>query len=158
MSGGGKGGSQTTTVDIPDWLEEAAQRNIAKAEDIAQTGYTPFYGPSVAAMTPMQEAAMQSTGLAAQAYGLPNAVGSQIVPEPQTFEGGIRGYSSGGLYDQALAELEARRPGQFAALNAPFSNPVTGAPPAAPYQTGAQINAAQPVQTTNFFGRMRNER
>lgn len=140
---GGKGGSQTTTVDIPDWLEEAAQRNIAKAEDIAQTGFVPYSGPVVAAMTPMQEAAMRSTGAAAQAFGLDNALGSQVTPQPQEFAGGIRGYSTSGLYDQALAELQAQRPGQFAALNAPFIDPVTGAAPGAPYQTGAQVAPAQ---------------
>jgi hypothetical protein len=48
----------------------------------------------------------------------------------------VQAYSSGDMYDQALRELEARRPGQYAAMNAPFINPVTGAQPAAPYGTG----------------------
>jgi len=128
MSGGGKGGSQTTTVAIPAYLEDAIQRNISRAEDISKIGFAPYYGPDVAAMTPMQEAAMQSTGMAAQAYGLPNALGNQIVPEPQSFAGGVRGYSSGDLYDQAVAELKARRPGQYDAIMNQFIDPFTGQP------------------------------
>ena len=70
MSGGGKGGSQTTQVSIPPWLEQAAQRNIAKAEDISQIGFVPYMGPDVAAFTPMQQASFMNTGSAAQAFGL----------------------------------------------------------------------------------------
>jgi hypothetical protein len=40
------------------------------------------------------------------------------------------------MFEQSMAELEARRPGQYAAINAPFIDPVTGAQPAAPYGTG----------------------
>ena len=155
---GGKGGSQTTQVEIPAWLEDAAKRNIAKAEDISQTGFVPYYGPEVAAMTPMQEAAMQNTSQAAQAYGLSAAPGQEIMPEPQTFAGGVRAYSSGSLFDQALAELEARRPGQFEALNAPFINPVRGQSPGAPYLTGVRqpvvntVQNAAPQSSNNFGG------
>lgn len=158
MSGGGKGGSQTTQVEIPAFLEDAAKRNIAKAEDISQTGFVPYYGPEVAAMTPMQEAAMRSTSTAAEAFGLPNAMGQEIAPQPQTFDGGVRAYSSGSLFDQALAELEAQRPGQFEALNAPFIDPVTGQSPGAPYLTGVQQAPSNTVQnaasqnSSNFGG------
>ena len=132
---GGKGGSttQTTQQTIPSYLKEPIKRNIAKAEDLAQIGFTPYMGPEVAAMTPMQQAAMQNTSQAAQAYGLQAAPGQEIMPEPQTFAGGIQGYSSFPMYEQALAELEARMPGQYAALTAPFIDPVTGADPLAPY-------------------------
>ena len=53
---GGKGGSTTSSVEIPEYIEEAARRNLAKAEDISQIGYVPYYGPDVAAFTPFQEA------------------------------------------------------------------------------------------------------
>ena len=56
---GGKGGSQTSSVEIPEYIEKAAQRNLNKAERISQLGYVPYYGPDVAAFTPMQQAAMQ---------------------------------------------------------------------------------------------------
>lgn len=142
MSGGGKGGSQTTQVTIPPWLEQAAQRNIAKAEDISQTGFVPYMGPDVAAFTPMQQAAFQNTGLAAQAFGLA-APADPMAGMPQAYDfGGMSAYSSYPLYSQSLANLQAVAPGQFAALQAPFINSQTGAAPGTPYMTGAQQAAA----------------
>ena len=142
MSGGGKGGSQTTQVQIPEWLEEGARRNIAKAEDISQTGFVPYSGPDVAALTPLQQSAMLNTGAAASAYGLGGADPMAGMPQAQQFAGGLQGYSSFPIYDQALAELEARAPAQFEQLNAPFIDPVTGETPGTPYMTGAQQAAA----------------
>lgn len=129
---GGKGGSQTQTTEmtIPAYLEEPIKRNIARAEDISRIGFVPYMGPDVAAMTPMQEAAMQSTGQAAAAFGLPNALGNQVTPQPQQFAGGISGYSSFPLYEQALSELQARRPGQYDAIMNQFLDPFTGQPAA----------------------------
>jgi hypothetical protein len=132
MSGGGKGGSQTTQVKIPAWLENAAKQNIARADELSTIGYTPYYGADVAAMTPQQISAMQGTNQAAAAFGMPTADPMAGMPQAQNF-GGVQAYSSGGLYDQALAELQARRPGQYDALNAPFIDPVTGAGPDAPF-------------------------
>jgi hypothetical protein len=133
----GGGGKQTTTsaVEIPAWLEAAAQRNLAKADSLAQIGYTPYYGPDVAAMTPMQLAAMQGTNTAASAFGMPTADPTAGMPAAQNYDG-MQAYSSGSLYDQALAELQSRQPGQYAALRAPFIDPVTGAQPLAPYGSG----------------------
>lgn len=132
MAGGGKGGKQTTSVTVPEWLETAAKGNLARADELAKIGYTPYYGPDVAAMTPAQIAAMQGTNAAAQAFGLGGFDPMVGMPQAQNF-GGMQAYSSGGLYDQALADLEARAPGQLAALRAPFINPVTGAAPASPF-------------------------
>lgn len=158
---GGKGGSTTQTstpsgptvtqVEIPEWLETAGRENLARAQDISTLGYRPYYGPDVAALTPMQEAAMQSTGMAAEAFGLPNALGNQVVPEAETFAGGVRGYSSGSLYDQAVAELAARNPGQYEAIANMFIDPQTGemanqpAPAPSPAPVAAPTRAPQPV-------------
>jgi len=67
---GGKGGSTTSSVTIPEYIETAAQRNLNKAEKISQLGYVPYYGADVAAFTPMQEAAFQNTANTAGAYGM----------------------------------------------------------------------------------------
>ena len=144
---GGKGGQSTTKVEIPEWLESAARENLAKAGELSKIGYTPYYGPSVAAMTPMMQQSMAGTNQAAQAFGMgggadPNAG----MPQAQNY-GGMQAYSSGDMYDQALRELETRRPGQYAAMNAPFINPVTGAQPAAPYGTGQGAQPAAPDGT-----------
>ena len=142
MSGGGKGGATTQaqtgtttgSVQIPAWLESAARQNMARADDLAQIGYVPYYGPDVAAFSPMQQAAFQNTGDAAAAFGLAAPSDPMAgMPQSQTFAGGVQGYSSMPLYQQSLDALAAARPGQFAALQAPFINPITGADPAAPF-------------------------
>lgn len=141
MSGGGKGGrttqgqtgTTTQTVKIPAWLEDAAQRNMARADKIAQLDFMPYFGPDVAGFSPMQMAAMQATNDAAAAFGVGGGNAAAGVPQPMTFAGGVQGYSSQPLFQQSLDALAAARPGQFAARNAMFINPVTGAEPAAPF-------------------------
>lgn len=120
MSGGGKGGSTTSKVEVPQWMEDAAQENIGYARDIARLDYVPYYGPDVAAATPQQMASWQGANQAASAFGMPTAAIS--VPEAQNF-GGVQAYSSGNIYDQALAELRRRRPEQFAARQNLFGQP-----------------------------------
>lgn len=131
---GGKGGSTTSRVEIPAWAEEAARANLARADQLAQIGFVPETAalPTVAAFSPAQEAAFQGTNLMASAFGLPAAAGTGM-PAPTEFAGGIRGYSAAPLYEAAVADLAATRPGQYAALQAPFINPFTGAAPAAPF-------------------------
>lgn len=137
MAGGGKGGKQTTSVQIPAWLESAAQQNLARADRVAQLGYTPYFGPDVAAMTPNQIAAMQNTANAASAFGMaaPTDVMAGM-PAPQTFAGGVQGYSSAPLFQQSVDALRAANPGQVAAMEAMFLNPQTGAAPAYPFAAG----------------------
>lgn len=149
------GGSQTTKTEIPAWLENAAQQNLARADYASQIGYTPYYGPDVAAMTPNQIAAMQNTGGAAQAFGLAAPSDPMAgMPQAQDF-GGVQGYSSGGLFDQALAELAARRPGQYQAIQNMFIDPVTGAPAMSPFGTGMPpggLLGQQPTQDQYGLG------
>ncbi|MBL4757429.1 MAG: hypothetical protein JKY32_07280 [Rhizobiales bacterium] len=130
MSGGGKGGSQTSSVTIPKFLQDASERAVQRGEDIAQIGFVPFTGPDVAAFTAPQLASFQGVGSAADAFGLGGGgLESGItagLPQPQTFAGGIQGFSSAPLFEQALAELQASRPGQFGAISDLFIDPVTG--------------------------------
>lgn len=147
MAGGGKGGSTTNKVEIPAWLEDAARANIARGETVASLGPIPYYGVDVAAMTPLQEAAMQGTGQAANAFGVAGGNISPTAGMPATTTmGGVTGYSSGTLYDQALAELKKRAPGQYNAITGMFIDPVTGAAPvkrfAAPVAPVAAAGAA----------------
>mgnify|MGYP001433378942 CR=1 FL=1 len=125
---GGKGGTKTSTVEIPEYIERAAQRNLNRAEQIAQMGYVPYYGPDVAAFTPMQEAAMQNVASAAGAFGLATPTGASVtgMPTATEYAGGIRGYSSAPLFEQAQAELAARRPAQKSYIDSFFIDPVTG--------------------------------
>lgn len=129
---GGKGGSSSTQTTIPKWAEDAARQNLARADYLSTIGYVPYYGPDVAAMTPMQMAAMGGTNAAASAFGLGTSAPNAGMPEAGNY-GGMGAYSSGPMYDAALAELQARAPGQYAALRAPFIDPITGAAPLAPF-------------------------
>lgn len=120
--GGGKGGKSSTEVSVPAWLEQAAQSGLTRGTQAAGIGYAPYIGPDVAALTPMQEAAMFNTGQASSAFGLgPSPIPSAGMPEVQTFAGGMRGYSAFPLYNQAVNELQMRDPAQYAKLTAPFS-------------------------------------
>ena len=121
--GGGKGGGQTQKVEIPKWIEEPATRNLARAEAAQKIGYQPYYGPDVAAFNPTQLAAMQSNIGAAEAFGLlqpGQMTAAQGMPAPTTFAGGQMGYSSTPVFEQAVAELEARNPAQAQAYNRLF--------------------------------------
>lgn len=134
MSGGSKGGSRQTTSTLPAWVQAPAERNIARAEVAQKVGYMPFYGPDVAAFNPTQQAAFNSNISAAEAFGMipqGSLTAMQgMAPTPNTYAGGLQAYSSGSLFDQALAELEARRPGQVAQYNKMFVNPFSGVQPA----------------------------
>ena len=120
--GGGKGGSQTQKVEIPAWLENASQENIARAKQVAAIDYMPYMGPTVAAQTPLQMAAMQNTGQAAGAFGMAgsNLTGAEGMPTPQQFAGGITGYSDFPIYEQARQLYGQYDPANMAKRNALF--------------------------------------
>ena len=121
---GGKGGSQTTQVEVPQYIEDAARANLAQGREVSRIGYTPYYGPSVAAFSPMQTAAMQNAADFASAFGMaPQMDVTAGMPQAQEYAGGIRGYSSAPLYEQAVAELAARRPAQAALIESQFIDP-----------------------------------
>ena len=99
---GGKGGSTTSSVEIPEYIEKAAQRNLNKAERISQLGYVPYYGPDVAAFTPMQQASFQNTADVAGAFGMGTPTTQQDVMGgmgvPTQYANGLTGYSSAPIY------------------------------------------------------------
>jgi hypothetical protein len=135
---GGKGGSTTSEVKIPEWLEAAARQNIGRADEIAQIGYVPYYGPDVAAMTPMQMSAGNNINAAADAFGLgsPTSINAGM-PTAMDY-GGMSAYSSAPMYQQSLDELQMRAPGQYNALQAPFIDPITGDNPSGPFGDGGK--------------------
>ena len=124
-----KGGTSSSNTQIPAYLEDAVRENINRARDVSQIGYVPYYGPDVAAFSPMQQQSMRSTGNAASAFGLaPEGFdGTAGIPQAQTFAGGVQGYSSAPLYEQSLDKLFANAPAQYNAMNDMFIDPFTGA-------------------------------
>jgi hypothetical protein len=119
---GGKGGGQSTKTEIPEWAEAATKRNLARAEEVQKIGYMPYYGPDVAGFTPTQQDAMANNLAAASAFGMAAPSDPMAgMPQAQDFGGGMSGYSSGGLFDQAVAEFERRKPAYAKEYNELFA-------------------------------------
>ena len=165
---GAKGGSKTSEVKLPEYIEAAAQRNLSRADRVSELGYVPEYGPSVAAFTPMQQAAFQNTADAADAFGMSSPTSQRDImggmDAPTTYANGVQGYSSAPMYEQMLAELQAKSPGQYKAIMDMFINPETGAAPAYSFGTNlAQANApsvtnpSAPYNTTGGYGEGSNQ-
>jgi hypothetical protein len=120
---GGKGGSETTKTEIPDWIKQPAIRNLQRAEDVQRIEYMPYYGADVAAFTPTQNAAFNANIGAGEAFGLlapgHGLTATSGMPTPTDFDG-FTGYSSQPMYESALAELKAKQPGAVAQYDALF--------------------------------------
>ena len=148
---GKKGGSstQTTTVELPPEIKQAAIANLGIADSVASLGATPYNGPSIAGFSPQQMAAMQGTDQAAAAFGMPSAVNWQQgrggamqaprgmsndalyqaltgMPSPNSQAGGFSGYNTAPIGQAAFDRLPAA---QRALIQSFTMNPVTGAAP-----------------------------
>jgi hypothetical protein len=142
---GGKGGTKTSAQEIPKWLEDAVIQNLNQAKSAAEIGYVPYYGQDVAALSPMEQSAMQGTMGAMSAFGMApkGAQYQSSLPEPSVVNG-MRGYRSGDLYDAALQELNVRAPDQAKRYSDFYKNlsdtPMISNAPANPYagMPGAQ--------------------
>jgi len=100
MSGGGKGGEQTTTQRLDPRLEQGAASAVAGALQSAGLDYSPNRGVAIAGFTPQQKAAFEGADQAASAFGVPTSGGNLGIPETQTEQAsGIEGYATGGIYD-----------------------------------------------------------
>jgi hypothetical protein len=148
MAGGGSE-TQTSTIEIPQWLQEAAQSGLARGTQAAGIGYVPYRGPDVAALTPLQEAAMFNTSQASSAFGLgASPLPGAGMPQVQTFADGTRGYSAFPLYEQALKQLQMQNPEQYAKLMAPFSGGgqfgITSMPMGQPQSYGQPLREGPP--------------
>lgn len=112
--GGGKGGGQTQTTEIPDWLRDPTIRNLERAETAQQLEYQPWTGLDVAAQTPQQQMANQIGLNTASIFGMTPAGYEGITPTSgmptATMQGGMAGYSALPMYEQAVAEAQARDP------------------------------------------------
>lgn len=121
-----KGGSSNKEATLPAWQEKAYQQGINLAKDVSATGYVPYSGPEVAAFSPMQEAAFSGTDQMANAFGMQGTGGQQYMPQAQDFGNGVQGYSSIGVYDDAVAAHRQRAPAQADYLASFGIDPVTG--------------------------------
>lgn len=127
--GSGKSSKQTQTVELPPELRQAAMENLRLSQNVGMIPAINNFGPTVAALTPQQDAAMQGTNAAATAFGLPTsgAVGSAAMP-PVVDAGGVRGYSTRSAYDAAMGGV----PQYVKDLLAQFTHQPTGSSVVAP--------------------------
>lgn len=132
------GGTREERTTLPKFYETALQQQIGLAGDVAEAGYVPYYGPDVAAFSPLQQAAFQGTDVMASAFGMPTTGGQQYMPAPTQFDGGAIGYSSAPLFEQSVGLLEAARPGQAEYLSSFTVDPITG-------ESGVRAPTMQPV-------------
>tara|TARA_R110001632_G_scaffold2458_1_gene11044 strand:- start:709 stop:1341 length:633 start_codon:yes stop_codon:yes gene_type:complete len=125
------GGSTSQETAIPEYITEAAKKNLQRAELVSNIGYTPYIGPDVAAFSPMQEAGFQSTENLANAFGIGSGMSQQDIMggmgEPTQYANGVRGYSSYPLYEEALEEFAKQRAAQKQYIDSLFIDPFTGA-------------------------------
>ena len=131
MSGGKGGKKETTEVSrVPGYAEAVGIGNLEKADAISGMGPIRNYGPTVAAFNPTQIASFQNTADTASAFGMgaPSDIMAGM-PAATDFGGGILGYSAAPIVDDALAKLEAKAPGQYAAMTGMYMDPVTGERP-----------------------------
>lgn len=154
-------GSKTTEQSIPKWLEDSVKGNLEKARLTGEIGYMPYYGPQVAALSPMEQSARQNTMGAMSAFGMAPA-GAQYkssLPEPMTM-GGVSGYSSGNLYDQAVAELGRRDPAQMERYKRAMglsSGTAPGTAPGAgqnPVQKDPRLDQSSPMYDPAYYNRV----
>lgn len=126
--GGIFSGSTESSVEIPQWLEDQAKQNLQQAQNVASIGYTPYYGADVAAFNPMQQAGFQNTADASRAFGLSAPTDAMAgMPQAQDFGGGVMGYSSAPLFEDAMARFRNARPAQANLIDSFFIDPVSGA-------------------------------
>ena len=150
---GGKGGSTTSEVTVPAYIENAAKANLAKADAISQVGFTPYYGADVAAFNPMQQAAFQNTADTASAFGMATPTSPTDIMgnmgAPQTYANGVTGYSSAPMFQDAVDTLGYFRPNQKALLDSFFVNPYTGFDPSGAYRASPASGVAMEMQGQN---------
>ena len=134
---GGKGGSTSSKVEIPKWLEEPSKRAIARGEDMAQLEFQPWQGPDVAAFNATQNAAFDNTNTAAGEFGL--SQGSSGMPQPMDYNG-FAGYSSYPIFGDAKTAWQQANPEQAAAYDALFGDFGAGTRTLAPPPVASAVN------------------
>ena len=120
-----KGGSTTTEKIAPKFAETAEQQKIGLGRDLSAMGYNPYFGPDIAAMSPLESAAYEGTNLMSGAFNMPTAVGGYM-PQPTTFAGGVQGYSSAPMFVESRDALRQYTPGSFDYLESFMVDPMSG--------------------------------
>lgn len=102
MSKGGDSGSQTSTsrVELPPWVDAAAQQNLAFANKIASIPYKPFSGERIAPFTaPQTEAQNRALQFAR------SGIGYNQLADAQGSTAGAANYQPGSFLDNVGAYM-----------------------------------------------------
>ena len=155
MSGGGdKGGTTTQTMKLDPRLEEGAASAVGGALASAGLDYVPNRGVTIAGFTPMQEAAFEGANNAAKAFGLSTSENyPNSVPATEVSAGGINGYSTSALYDEAL--LRSYTPEQLAERQAildHYKNSSARINGVAAPSVGGATTATNPLLSQEYVG------
>jgi hypothetical protein len=113
MGGSSKGDKQESSISLPPEIEALAKRNLTAAEKAGKIGYTPYQGPTVAALNPMQIDSMQQNANAMKAYGMGGADVAASIPKAKTYADGTQGYDPMALYLQALGKIDPEQMAQI---------------------------------------------
>ncbi len=117
MSGGGKGGSEKQSVQIPAWLEQSGKRMLTRGEQLSQTAMPVYRGLTQAAPSDMTKQFITNSNAGASALGL-GMSGDPLAGLPQEVElDGMRGYRASDVYDAEAARQWEQNPDQMHKLN-----------------------------------------
>lgn len=94
---GGKGGSQSSQVQIPAYMEDALKQQLERAQAVQNMGYVPYMGPEIAGFTQGQQQIMRARAERAKAMGiLPQSYDTSagMMEGAIDMGGGLTAYSS----------------------------------------------------------------
>ncbi|MDD9727229.1 DUF4214 domain-containing protein [Roseovarius sp. SK2] len=64
-----KGGAESTS-SVPAFVTDGGKFGVDRSKQLAEMGYMPYFGPDVAALSPMEYSGIQNTAGAANAFGM----------------------------------------------------------------------------------------
>lgn len=105
---------------IPPWISEPSRRSIMTAENLSRQQIPQYSGPTIAELSPLQQAVGQGNFQAGQAFGFipEEAQYSEYNPlnemgELESEVGGITGYSPNSIYEEIVSRMNKEKPGIF---------------------------------------------
>jgi len=133
---------QTTEVKVDEELKRMGDEQYVRGLLAAMLKPEPNRAPTVAALTPQQVGAMNAQIEGANAFGFDFDPVS--VPKPVKTAEGFRGYSTGGLFDEAVSQVSPERQEQVADIDAALERELSRVDPAAAPQAPEEKPAATP--------------
>ena len=113
---GGKGGSQTTTQEVPEWQKKEIMEAIQKAKAM-NIPYAPYTGIDVVAPA---QGLNDNLNLGLGAFGMSPM--QSVLPEAVS-EGGLRGYRSYDMYQDNLDKFKEMYPDIYRRIDSLVNEP-----------------------------------